>query len=214
MPSPNVYRAPNPQTVFGFTPLGFVSLEAGKTQLLNSLILPAMQGVQSDTQSIFCDASAAQDAVIVRNQQTRQYVVFPAGHIGWLPLLLTQPGNLEAVTASDAEIYLGVATSIVPPHIYNAGFLRSSANVSQSVVTASVTSQLFLDANPERQGVSIYNDSPNAIYLLIGTGTASASNFSVLIPALGYFETPYKCGAELNGVWNAAVGGARITEFL
>jgi hypothetical protein len=66
---------------------------------------------------------------------------------------------------------------------------------------------------PGRKTVSIYNDSDQDMYVLLGTGPASATNFTVLMHPTDFYETadPNFIG-EINAIWaGAGAGAAQVT---
>lgn len=81
-----------------------------------------------------------------------------------------------------------------------------------SSVAASATSVPLLAANPDRASASVYNESTSVLYLALAA-TASATAYTVAIPASGYYElvAPAYTGA-ISGIWASANGNARITE--
>ncbi len=97
--------------------------------------------------------------------------------------------------------------------------LLNALNSTVASVSDTATSTALLAANSERKGASIYNDSTEILYVLLGAGTASSSNYSVQIPFEGYFEVPRMgtggtYAGEINGVWASdASGAARISEY-
>jgi hypothetical protein len=85
---------------------------------------------------------------------------------------------------------------------------------TQSSVSDTATSTTILAANPNRQGATIYNDSTSILYLLLATGTASATNMSVPLAPADYYEVPTVYTGIIVGIWSAdASGAARVTEF-
>lgn len=71
----------------------------------------------------------------------------------------------------------------------------------------------LLAANTSRQGATITNTDANTLYVLLGTGTVSATNFTVAIAANGYFEVPFKFTGAITGIWAVdGSGAAKITE--
>jgi hypothetical protein len=97
----------------------------------------------------------------------------------------------------------------------------TSATVTS--VTSSAASGVLIAANNGRYAagdgasVIISNDSTAILYLLLGSGTASATNYSVALDAKGttasYYEVwgyrgPIQC------VWASANGSALVTELL
>lgn len=91
----------------------------------------------------------------------------------------------------------------------------SAATGAKSNVPSSATSVTILASNANRKGAIIYNDSTQILYLDLSGGTASSSSYSVQIPANGYFEVPGPSiySGAITGIWAAANGNARVTEF-
>lgn len=85
----------------------------------------------------------------------------------------------------------------------------TAANVASSVTV--VTLQAL---NAARKSWAVYNDSATAyLYLKFGSA-ASLTSFKVRVSPGGYYEappTPLYTGI-ITGIWDAAVGSARVTE--
>jgi len=99
-----------------------------------------------------------------------------------------------------------------------AGSNPSGDGAANTGATTSVASQAtaitILAANSARYGATVYNDDANALYLLLGAGTVSATVYTVLVPSGGYYETPYGFTGILTGLWAAdGAGSARVTEL-
>lgn len=90
-----------------------------------------------------------------------------------------------------------------------------AANTGTSTQVASqATAITILAANTRRYGATVYNDDPNVLYLLLGTGTVSATVYTVQVPSLGYYEVPYGFTGIITGLWAAdGAGSARVTEL-
>ena len=92
----------------------------------------------------------------------------------------------------------------------------SRANVpSGTAVITSVndsnTNQTLLAANAARIKFSVFNNSTVALYLKKGA-TATTSDFSVIIPAGGYYGDDDYTG-RVDGIWASnASGAALVTE--
>lgn len=85
---------------------------------------------------------------------------------------------------------------------------------TQSIVADAATSTTILAANTARKGASVFNDSTEVLYLLVGAGTASATVFSVKMQPSDYFEVPFGYTGILVGIWAAnASGSARVMEY-
>lgn len=86
------------------------------------------------------------------------------------------------------------------------------ATAALTSVGASITSVSLLAANADRAGATFYNESTSVLYLAYGA-TASATAYTVAIPASGYYELPAPAyTGAISGIWVAANGNARITE--
>ena len=83
-----------------------------------------------------------------------------------------------------------------------------------SAVADAATDTTILASNTARYGATIWNDSTEVLYLLLGSGTSSATNCSVKINPDGYYEVPFGYTGVLKGLWaDNASGSARVTEF-
>jgi hypothetical protein len=90
-----------------------------------------------------------------------------------------------------------------------------AANTGTSTQVASQTGAItILAANAARYGATVYNDDANALYLLLGTGTVSATVYTVQVTSGGYYEVPFGFTGILTGLWAAdGSGSARVTEL-
>ena len=91
--------------------------------------------------------------------------------------------------------------------------VESSSSAARSNVAAAAADTLILSANSARRCATFYNDSSANLRLAYGAGAASNSSFSVLIGAGGYHEIPDGYTGEVRGIWEAANGAVRVTEF-
>lgn len=87
-----------------------------------------------------------------------------------------------------------------------------SSTVTHSNVTAAMADTTLLAANAARTGATIYNDSTAVLRVKFGTG-ASATSLILPIAAGGYYEVPFRYTGQINGIWDAVNGAARIGEF-
>jgi hypothetical protein len=104
--------------------------------------------------------------------------------------------NVTATIAGTAQVNLAAPTASAP-----------------SSVAASTSSVTLAAANATRRGLSVYNDGTANLFVKHGA-TASASSFTVKVPAGGLYElpAPYYRGV-VDGIWDVANGSARITEL-
>lgn len=91
------------------------------------------------------------------------------------------------------------------------GSIKSDTATSTNVLSATSSTQL-LAANPERNGAMIWNDSQARLFIKFGDAVAQ-NNFSLILEAGGYFETPFAYTGEISGIWTTANGVARIVEL-
>lgn len=81
-------------------------------------------------------------------------------------------------------------------------------------VASSATSVTIFAANAAARGRAVYNDSTAVLYLKFNSGAASTSSYTVQVAAGGYFEFPQPLyGGVVTGIWAAANGNARTTEW-
>lgn len=217
---PTIFQrtAPVEQGAISITPLGSLTIAASaEFASVGSLVQSGILGNIADVQSVWCDASAATDPVYIRNAQTRQYVVFPPGTSGWQNLLLKKDANqFEVSCVSGATIALAVTSAVLAAVVSDAGLIQSSPTSRRVDVAAAIVSTTLLAEQPQRQGFSIWNEGAATLYVLLeGSTGASSVNYTVqLNPGSNYFESPFRYGGKVSGIWSAAVGGARITEYL
>lgn len=112
---------------------------------------------------------------------------------------------------TQAENYVGGSAVSISNQLQVAS---SAATATVTSVSASATSITILASNASRKGAMLFNDSNQTLYLLFGSGVASASNYSVRIPSNSYFDLdmPVYTG-QLNGLWNSANGSVKVTEL-
>jgi hypothetical protein len=81
-------------------------------------------------------------------------------------------------------------------------------------VASSASNVTIMAANEARRVAMVYNDSTAVLYLKFGA-TASTTSFTILIPSQGYYEFPQPCySGQVDGIWAAANGSARVTELI
>lgn len=92
------------------------------------------------------------------------------------------------------------------------GAVNTGTTTSVASQTGAIT---ILAANAARYGATVTNDDANVLYLLLGSGTVSATVYTVQVPpGGGYYEVPYGFTGILTGLWAAdGAGSARVTEF-
>jgi len=219
MPSTPFQRnAPVQTGVIGVVPLGSFSIPANQWTNVLALVQPAIRGQVTDIQSIWCDATAAYDQVVIRNQQTRQYVIYAPGSYGWdLLLLRTDAAQMEVYCFSAVTISLTATSAVVAPQRAQGMAVRSSPYSNFSIVASTNVASTLLAANPARHGFNIFNDSTQILRVLLtdtANATASAANVTKNLAAAEYYVGPSDYGGAVQGIWAAINGNARITEFV
>lgn len=116
-------------------------------------------------------------------------------------LIAGQDGANVQSLLTDANGRLEVNTQITP-----------AGTGTTSSVPANVANVTILAANANRLGATIVNDGNANLYLKMGA-TASLTDFTVKVPANGYYEVPFNYTGIIDGIWNVANGNARVTEF-
>lgn len=93
------------------------------------------------------------------------------------------------------------------------GKLNRPGTGTSSSVTSVATDATILAANADRKGATVFNESTATLRLLVAAGTSSATNYTVKLLAGAYYEVPFGYTGVIKGIWDAANGAARVTEF-
>lgn len=81
-------------------------------------------------------------------------------------------------------------------------------------VAGSAASVTLLASNAARKGAVIYNDSTATLYVVLNASAASLTNFTEqLAPGESLVLERGDYTGEIRGIWTAAAGNARVTEF-
>ena len=92
--------------------------------------------------------------------------------------------------------------------------LRTEAFLSL-VAQDDMNSQTLLDEDPQRLGMTVFNNTVDVLYLLLGDnagGGASSSTYTLAMAAQSYYEVPFGYLGIVTGIWSAAgVGNAQVT---
>jgi hypothetical protein len=121
-----------------------------------------------------------------------------------LPTLAVTPGTGSSVNT------LPSATAADPAAVPVALPLASTS-ASTAVAAAAASTQL-LAANAARKRYTVTNDSSLVAYVLEGSGTVSATNYTYQIQPGGFYSTTEWSGA-VKAIWASATGNAYITEY-
>jgi hypothetical protein len=80
-------------------------------------------------------------------------------------------------------------------------------------VSGSASSVTLFAKNTDAQARAVYNDSTATLYLKFGA-TASTTSYTVQLAAGAYYEFPQPLyTGVVDGIWSAAAGAARTTEW-
>jgi len=130
---------------------------------------------------------------------------------------------LEAIPPAHAEGFdllfhtkldelIAIAVAATGYDLRRSGDVAARANGNVDPVEADTETVTLLAPNGYRRGATVYNDSSAVLYLKLGSG-ASTVDWSVKLNANDYYETPDGYRGALSGIWTAAAGHARVTEF-
>lgn len=85
--------------------------------------------------------------------------------------------------------------------------------VTLTRASSSTTAAQIVDQNALRKGMVIANDDANRCYVLLGLGTASATNYSFSLAQNENAALP-NCALRVSAVWSTAgSGGLNVTEY-
>jgi hypothetical protein len=118
----------------------------------------------------------------------------------------------EAGTGAFAQL---MATVAIDPATGSAQLQNASTGTTVPVAS-SATAVPIKAANANRVAITIANDSTAILYILLGAGTVSATNYTYAIPAKGTTaadRTITGYTGLITGIWSAANGNALVTEL-
>lgn len=88
----------------------------------------------------------------------------------------------------------------------------SSTTGTISSVAASASTGVLLASNASRKGATIYNDGLSQLFVACAA-TASTTAFTYKLQAGASLTIDFNYSGVISGIWAAALGSARITEF-
>lgn len=135
--------------------------------------------------------------------------MFDAGleGVNWVRVRVTtaQTANGMTVITQPGGLSFSPSVSAVAPPPATGGLSSVSGNAS------SVT---LLSANTARKGALIFNDSTANLYVGFTSSAVSLTSYTVKLAPGSLFEMPWPVyTGQINGIWDNAVGAARITEL-
>lgn len=135
------------------------------------------------------------------------------------PVTPTNPDGSAQTTLPPGR---AAAASSVPTVLSTEDFARlgtvafGGGTGATTSVTSSATALDLKAANAARVGLIIANDSTAILYVLLGSGTPSLTNYSFALPAKGTVaadRTITGYTGIVRGVWASANGAALVTEI-
>lgn len=125
---------------------------------------------------------------------------------------------VQAPTYLDSHGHMQGAQGVFPINPDGTSGVLGPTTGTAASVNDGAASVTVLALNTSRRGATFYNDSTSTLYLLIATGTASATNYSVQMGPGAYFELPtWPRGVytgDIKGIWSSDASGAvRVTEY-
>lgn len=127
-------------------------------------------------------------------------------------------GNEIGTNANPVQVGDGGSSITVDGAVTVSGTVAANesqpSTASRTSVAGSASSVTIIAANVNRKGLIVYNDSTAILYLALGTGPATSTDFSYKMFPEDCFEIPFPaCTAILVGIWASATGAARVTEL-
>ncbi len=128
------------------------------------------------------------------------------------PATVTQPGATTGANAYTiwyeerfpAQVGVGTVTTTT---------VAAPTTGTETNVAGSASSVTILASNSSRKAASIYNDSSAILYLLLGTGPASTTVYTVQMASNTLYEVLANYTGIITGIWASATGSARVTEL-
>jgi hypothetical protein len=90
-----------------------------------------------------------------------------------------------------------------------------AGTATRTQVADNASSVTILASNANRKGAVILNDSSAMLFLALGTGTATSTNYTTRLYQYQAYEVPSMYTGQVIGIWETDPndGGARVTEL-
>jgi len=112
--------------------------------------------------------------------------------------------NLEAIEALMVTLQADVADGLRPPNATTGGTGPTDfTSTSYGTIATASTGRL---------GCTIFNSGPGTLHVILGTATASTSNFTARLSSGDYYEVPFNYTGLIGGIF-ATAGTAEVTEL-
>lgn len=133
-----------------------------------------------------------------------------------VPTTTTPTGTQNAAITS--PLGRRAATTAVSNALSQEDFdeLKRSSNGTTVVVTSVATVATLKAANTARKAITVANDSTSILYILLGAGTVSATNYTFALSAKGTVAASLMISdytGIITGIWASANGFATVTEL-
>lgn len=97
-------------------------------------------------------------------------------------------------------------------YLANPGGASAATTGTITSVAGSTSTGVLLASNASRKFATFYNESTAVLYLATAA-TSTTSAYTVQVPASGFYEFSTNYTGVISGIWAAANGNVRITEF-
>jgi hypothetical protein len=124
-----------------------------------------------------------------------------------VPIVKENPGYQDTTAQASRVVLVNSAGSAAGDSA------AGPATGATTSVASSATPVTLKAANTARKGLTIFNDSTQVLYVLLGAGTVSSTVYTVQLSAGAYYEVPFGFSGAVTGLWASANGNARLTEI-
>ncbi len=145
--------------------------------------------------------------------------------LGTLGTAFSTAGKVD-IKGADGDVFVRQATGTNLHMVVDSGTITTITNTvntkevkaatgANTSVNDTASSVTILAANANRLGATVSNDSSATLFLLLGSTTASATNYTVKVVSNSYYEVPFGFTGQLTGIWatDPNDGAARVTEI-
>lgn len=108
-----------------------------------------------------------------------------------------------------------VQLEIIADHLRKMSAPAMATTLPPFAVASSMSNQVFLEPNGNRVSCIVFNNSTADLYLLLGAGIASLTNFTYKLGTNVTLELPLVAiTGSISGIWSAVNGSAQVTEVV
>ena len=163
------------------------------------------------------DLGAKADAVATTDTGTFSVIAFiKRGLQNWTSLLAKIPTLVSGrIPVDGSGVTQPVSLASLPALVAGTaqiGSVSIAPSTTPAVTTfTSITSATLIASNTSRKMLTIQNAGAGILYVLLGSGTASSTNFSVQLNSYDFYENDYYSG-QINAIF-ATAGTAYVTSL-